>query len=322
MPGKGGTAGGAWANVTEVGVGMDAASSARMGIDLGGTKIEYAVLGEGGGLRLRRRIATPPGYDATVQAMADCVRGAEAELGQPVSVGVGIPGVISPVTGLVKNANSVGLNGHPLDRDLAALLGRAVRVENDANCFALSEASDGAAAGLRTVFGVIIGTGCGAGIVVDGQVIAGRNHIGGEWGHNPLPWVTEADRPLPRCWCGQEGCLETMVSGPGLAQDCDGPGARDASGLPARAAAGDATARAALARHADRLARGLAQVVNLLDPDAVVLGGGLSKMEHLYEQLPQLIGRHVFSDVSDTPILRPAHGDSSGVRGAAWLWPG
>ncbi len=300
---------------------MNAAGTSRMGIDLGGTKIEYAVLGETGALLLRRRIPTPPSYDATVRALADCVRAVEAELAHPVSVGVGIPGVISPVTGLVKNANSVGLNGYPLDRDLAGLLGRAVRVENDANCFALSEASDGAAAGLRTVFGVIIGTGCGAGIVVDGRVVGGRNHIAGEWGHNPLPWVTAADRPLPICWCGKEGCLETMVSGPGLARDCDGPGARDASAIPARAAAGDAAAAVALARHADRLARGLAQVVNLLDPDAVVLGGGLSKMEHLYEQLPLLLGRHVFSDVSTTPILRPAHGDSSGVRGAAWLWP-
>ena len=270
---------------------------------------------------LRRRVPTPATYDETVRAMADIVRAVEAELGRTVSVGVGIPGVISPVTGLVKNANSVGLNGHPLDRDLEGLLDRPVRVENDANCFALSEASDGAAAGLRTVFGVIIGTGCGAGIVVDGRVIAGRNRITGEWGHNPLPWVTEADRPLPRCWCGKEGCLETLVAGPGLARDCDGPGARDASAIPARAAAGDSAAAAALVRHADRLARGLAQVVNLLDPDAVVLGGGLSKMDHLYQDLPALIGRHVFSDVSNTPILRPAHGDSSGVRGAAWLWP-
>ncbi len=300
---------------------MQSDGALRLGIDLGGTKVEWAVLGPDADLLLRRRAATPPSYEATVRAMADAVLAVEAEFGRSVSVGVGIPGVISPVTGLVKNANSVGLNGHPLDRDLAGLLGREVRVENDANCFALSEASDGAAAGLRTVFGVIIGTGCGAGLVVDGRVLAGRNHITGEWGHNPLPWVMEADRPLPMCWCGKEGCLETMVSGPGLARDCDGPGARNASAIPGRAAAGDPVAAAALARHVDRLARGLAQVVNLLDPDAVVLGGGLSNMAHLYEQLPALIGRHVFSDVSNTPILRPAHGDSSGVRGAAWLWP-
>ena len=292
----------------------------RMGIDFGGTKIEYAVLDRAGAVVLRRRVPTPEGYDTAVRSLAAMVAAAEAELG-PVSVGVGIPGVISPATGLVKNANSNALNGHALDQDLAAAIGRPVRVENDANCFALSEAADGAGAGARTVFGVIIGTGCGAGIVVDGRVVPGRNRIAGEWGHNPLPWVTAADLPLPRCWCGKLGCLETLVAGPSLAADADGPGARDASALPARAAAGDAVAAAALARHADRLARGLAQVINLLDPDAVVLGGGLSKMDHLYQQLPALLGRHVFSDVSSTPILRAKHGDSSGVRGAAWLWP-
>ena len=292
----------------------------RMGIDFGGTKIEYAVLDRAGAVVLRRRVPTPEGYDTAVRSLAAMVAAAEAELG-PVSVGVGIPGVISPATGLVKNANSNALNGHALDQDLAAAIGRPVRVENDANCFALSEAADGAGAGARTVFGVIIGTGCGAGIVVDGRVVPGRNRIAGEWGHNPLPWVTAADLPLPRCWCGKLGCLETLVAGPSLAADADGPGARDASALPARAAAGDAVAAAALARHADRLARGLAQVINLLDPDAVVLGGGLSQMDHLYRQLPALLGRHVFSDVSSTPILRAKHGDSSGVRGAAWLWP-
>ena len=291
-----------------------------MGIDLGGTKIEHAVLSPSGDVVLRRRQPTPTGYDGIVRTLMEVVLAAESELG-PVSVGIGIPGVISPATGLVKNANSFALNGHALDRDLAAALGRPVRIENDANCFALSEATDGAAAGARTVFGVIIGTGCGAGIVVDGRVVAGRNRIAGEWGHNPLPWVTEADLPLPRCWCGQAGCLETLVAGPALAADADGAGSRDASALPARAAAGDARATAALARHADRLARGLAQVVNLLDPDAVVLGGGLSNMDHLYEQLPRLMARHVFSDVSTTPVLRAKHGDSSGVRGAAWLWP-
>ena len=244
-------------------------------------------------------------------------RRCEARLG-PVTLGIGIPGVISPATGLVKNANSLCLNGHALDRDLAAALGREVRIENDANCFALSEATDGAGAGARTVFGVIIGTGCGAGIVVDGRVVAGRNRIAGEWGHNPLPWVTPADLPLPSCWCGQAGCLETLVAGPALAADADGPAARDASHLPGRAAAGDAVAAAALARHAERLARGLAQVVNLLDPDVVVLGGGLSNMDHLYTDLPRLMARHVFSDVSTTPVLRNRHGDSSGVRGAAW----
>jgi fructokinase len=252
--------------------------------------------------------------------LAALVREAEAECG-PVSVGIGIPGVISPATGLVKNANSNALNGHALDRDLAAAIGRPVRVENDANCFALSEAADGAGAGARTVFGVILGTGCGAGLVVDGAVVAGRHRIAGEWGHNPLPWVRPEEFPLPRCWCGQIGCLETLLAGPSLARDCDGPGATDASALPARAAAGDATAAAALDRHLDRLGRGLAAVVNLLDPDVIVLGGGLSNMDHLYTGLPAAIGRYVFSDVATTPILRNRHGDSSGVRGAAWLWP-
>ena len=292
----------------------------RMGIDFGGTKIEHAVLGPDGAVLLRDRQPTPPGYDDAVRSLAALVPAVEALVGA-VSIGIGIPGVISPATGLVKNANSICLNGHALDRDLAAALGRDVRIENDANCFALSEAADGAGAGARTVFGVIIGTGCGAGIVVDGRVLAGRNRIAGEWGHNPLPWVTPADLPLPRCWCGQDGCLETLVAGPALAADADGPGARDASALPARAAAGDAVATAALARHVERLARGLAQVVNLLDPDVVVLGGGLSNMDHLYEALPRLMARHVFSDVSTTPVLRNRHGDSSGVRGAAWLWP-
>jgi fructokinase len=291
-----------------------------MGIDFGGTKIEHAVLGPDGAIVLRSRQPTPPGYDEAVRALADLVPAVERQLG-PVTVGIGIPGVISPATGLVKNANSICLNGHALDRDLGTALGRPVRIENDANCFALSEATDGAGAGARTVFGVIIGTGCGAGIVVDGRIVPGRNRIAGEWGHNPLPWVTAADLPLPRCWCGQTGCLETLVAGPALAVDADGPGARDASALPARAASGDAGAAAALARHADRLARGLAQVINLLDPDAVVLGGGLSNMDHLYDQLPGLLRRHVFSDVSSTPVLRARHGDSSGVRGAAWLWP-
>ncbi|MEJ1976123.1 MAG: ROK family protein [Acetobacteraceae bacterium] len=293
----------------------------RMGIDFGGTKVEYAVLAPDGAMLLRRRMATPPGYEDAVTTLAALVRAVETEVAAPLQVGIGIPGVISPATGLVKNANSICLNGHALDRDLGTALGREIRVENDANCFALSEASDGAGAGARVVFGVIIGTGCGAGIVVDGRVLPGWHRIAGEWGHNPLPWVRPDDLPLPRCWCGQEGCLETMVAGPALAADADGPGARDASALPARAAAGDMRAITALARHADRLARGLAQVVNLLDPDVVVLGGGLSNMDHLYEQLPALMARHVFSDVVTTPIKRNVHGDSSGVRGAAWLWP-
>jgi fructokinase len=293
----------------------------RIGIDLGGTKTEIVVLGPDGRAALRHRIPTPPGYAATLAALAGLVRDAEARLGVTASVGIGIPGVISPATGLVKNSNTIALNGHAFDADIRAALGRDVRVENDANCFALSEATDGAGAGLRTVFGVIIGTGCGGGIVVDGRIVAGRHRIAGEWGHNPLPWPTLEEIPGPPCWCGQWGCLETLVSGTGLARDCDGPEARDASGIPARAASGDRRAQAALDRHASRLARGLAQVVNLLDPDAIVLGGGLSNMAHLYEQLPGLMRRGVFSDVVSTPVLRARHGDSSGVRGAAWLWP-
>ena len=194
-------------------------------------------------------------------------------------------------------------------------------MENDANCFALSEATDGAGAGNRAVFGVILGTGCGGGVVVDGKVLTGRNHVTGEWGHNPLPWPRLDEIPGPHCWCGNWGCLETWVAGPSLARDCDGPESHDASGIPARAGAGDARAQAALARHADRVARGLTQVVNLLDPDVIVLGGGLSNMAHLYTALPPLILRYVFSDVVQTPIVKNQHGDLSGVRGAAWLWP-
>jgi fructokinase len=295
----------------------------RLGIDLGGTKIELAALGPDGDLMLRRRMKTPDGYTPTIEAIGDMVEAAEAELGAGrLPVGVGIPGIISPATGLVKNANTQTLNGAAFDRDLAARLSRDVRVENDANCFALSEASDGAGAGASVVFGVILGTGCGGGIVVNGRVLTGRQHVTGEWGHNPLPWPEGPDEvPGPLCWCGRHGCLERYVAGPSLARDCDGPGAHDASELPARAASGDAAARAALDRHADRLGRGLASVVNLLDPDLIVLGGGLSNMAHLYDKLPALLRRYVFSDTVDTPIVPARHGDSSGVRGAAWLWP-
>lgn len=293
----------------------------RIGVDLGGTKTEIIVLAPDGTERLRHRIDTPPGYRPSLEAIAALVRTTEAQLDITATVGVGIPGIISPATGLVKNANSIALNGHPLDRDLAELLNRDIRVENDANCFALSEAVDGAGAGHGTVFGVILGTGCGGGIVAHGKVLRGRNAVTGEWGHNPLPWPHLDELPGPHCWCGHWGCLETWVAGPALARDCDGPGAHDASALPARAASGDSKAQGALDRHASRVARGLAQVVNLLDPDVIVLGGGLSNMDHLYEVLPPLVRRYVFSDVVRTPILRNRHGDSSGVRGAAWLWP-
>ena len=245
----------------------------------------------------------------------------EARTGLSATVGIGIPGVISPATGVVKNANSIGLNGHALDRDLAEALDRAVRVENDANCFALSEATDGAGAGKPVVFGVILGTGCGGGIVVHGRVIQGPHRVAGEWGHNPLPWPRSEELPGPECFCGKNGCLETWVAGPSLAQDCDGVGSRDATGIPSRARAGEARATLALARHADRLARGLATIINFLDPDVIVLGGGLSNMEHLYTEVPLLLKQYVFSDVIETPVVRNMHGDSSGVRGAAWLWP-
>jgi fructokinase len=298
----------------------------RIGIDFGGTKVEIAALDPDGRELVRRRIASPTAggpaeYAAGVRALADLVRGVDAELGGTPTVGVGIPGVISPATGLVKNANSICLNGHAFDRDLAKALGRPVRVENDANCFALSEAVDGAGAGHALVFGVILGTGCGGGIVRDGRVWSGRNRVAGEWGHTPLPWPEPAELPGPACWCGLHGCMETWVAGPSLARDCDGPGSRDASAIPARAAAGDAAAAAALERHASRLARGLAVVINVLDPDVIVLGGGLSNMAHLTARVPELIGRYLFTDVADTPIVPNRHGDSSGVRGAAWLWP-
>jgi fructokinase len=293
----------------------------RIGIDLGGTKIEIAALDPDGSERHRHRIPTPPGYAETLDAITLLVRGAEAEIGEIATVGIGIPGVISPATGKVKNANSIALNGHTFDTDISAKLGREVRVENDANCFALSEASDGAGSGHGVVFGVILGTGVGGGVVVNGIVHGGPHRIAGEWGHTPLPWPRPEELPGVRCWCGHHLCLETFIAGPSLARDCDGPGAYDASQIPARAIAGEARAREALARHADRLARGLAVVVDILDPDAVVLGGGLSNMEHLYLDVPRLIRRYVFSDTVDVKVLRNRHGDSSGVRGAAWLWP-
>jgi fructokinase len=290
----------------------------RIGVDVGGTKIEVAALDRDGRVVLRRRVATPPDYAGVIGAVAALVEGAERELRVRGTVGVGIPGSLSPATGRVRGANSTWLNGGRLDEDLAAALGREVRLSNDANCLALSEAADGAGAGAGSVFAVILGTGVGAGIVIEGRLLEGRNRIAGEWGHNPLPWMTEDEFPGPRCWCGQRGCIETFLSGPALAADADGPGARDASGLPART---DAAARAALARHADRLARALAHVVNLLDPEAIVLGGGLSNMAHLYDAVPRLLPRHVFSDTVRTRIVPAAHGDSSGVLGAARLWP-
>ena len=295
----------------------------RIGIDLGGSKIEIAAFDDAGGELLRHRVATPQGdYQATVAAIAALVEAAERQLGARGSVGVGMPGAESRVSGLIKNANSTCLIGRPLRRDLEAALGREVRLANDANCFALSEAVDGAAAGAEVVFGVILGTGCGAGVVVRGEVLTGANAIAGEWGHNPLPWPRDDERPGPACYCGKRGCLETWLSGPALARDFAGAGeARLAvPEIVARAQAGDAACEAALCRYEDRLARGLAHVVNVLDPDVVVLGGGLSNIARLYDNVPRLWGRYVFSDAVATRLLPPLHGDSGGVRGAAWLW--
>ena len=294
----------------------------KLGIDLGGTKTEIVALGDDGAVLLRERRASPADYEGVLATITGLVSEAEARLGQPGSIGIGIPGSLSPVSGLVRNANSQALNGRALKQDLEGLLGRAVRISNDANCLAMSEAADGAGAGYITVFAVIIGTGTGAGIVSGGRILDGPNGTGGEWGHVPLPWMRPEEFPGPRCWCGQLGCLETFLSGPALAADCDGPGARDASGLPARAASGDQRAQAALARHADRLARALAMIANILDPDVIVLGGGLSNMAHLYRDVPGLMARHGFGDVARTPLVQAKHGDSSGVFGAARLWDG
>ena len=284
----------------------------RIGIDIGGTKIEALALNAAGREVFRRRIPTPRGdYDATIAAVVSLV--AEAGAG---TVGVGIPGALSRATGLVKNANSTWLNGRPLKEDLERVLKRQVRLENDANCFALSESVDGAGQGARVVFGVILGTGVGGGIVVDGRVLTGPNAIAGEWGHNPLPLPTAADLPLPACYCGRFGCVETYLSGPGLARDHKAVTGESAS--PEEIVVRNSNT---ISRYEERLARALATVINLLDPDVIVLGGGMSNIERLYGEVPRLWGRHVFSDRVTTRLARHAHGDSSGVRGAAWLWP-
>jgi fructokinase len=295
----------------------------RIGVDLGGTKIEALALDGEGREAWRRRVPTPQGdYAGTVAAIAALVQEAERATGERGTVGVGVPGIPSAATGRMKNANSTCLIGQPLVADLEAALGRPVRVANDANCFALSEAVDGAGRGASVVFGVILGTGVGAGVVVEGRVVAGANGIAGEWGHNPLPRPADDERPGPACYCGRSGCIETFLSGPGLARDHERhEGARlEAPEIARRAAAGTTSCRRTLARHAERLARSLAAVINLLDPDVIVLGGGLSRLEHLYTEVPRLWGPHVFSDRVDTRLLPPMHGDAGGVRGAAWLW--
>ncbi len=297
----------------------------QLGIDLGGTKIEIIALDDSGRELLRQRIATPQGdYQATLEAIVWLVQQAETTLGQSGTVGVGTPGSISRATGLLKNSNSVILNGQPVQQDLQRLLDRPVRIANDANCFALSEATDGAGAGANVVFGVIIGTGTGAGVVVHGHVLTGPNAIAGEWGHNPLPWPQTDELPGPACYCGKHGCIETFLSGPGMARDHLHHTGQilDAAAIVQQAEQGNPDCLATLQRYEDRLARALAHVINILDPDVIVLGGGMSNIRRLYETVPQLWGQYVFSDRVDTQLTANRHGDSSGVRGAAWLWRG
>ena len=295
----------------------------RIGIDLGGTKIAAIAMDRTDKVVASKRIATPrDDYDATLEAIRALVDGIESETGSQGSVGIGMPGSISPATGLVQNANSVWLNGRLFDADLCDRLARPVRLANDANCFALSEASDGAARGKECVFGVILGTGCGGGIVIDGKPVVGPRAIGGEWGHTPLPWPGAQEHPGPECWCGRNGCLETWLSGPGLAVDHARHTGETATAeeIAKLAAGGDGPAQATLERHAERLARGLAVVVDIIDPDIIVLGGGLSKLDHLYDAVAPMVAHHVFADDTAVVIVPPDHGDTSGVRGAARLW--
>lgn len=308
----------------------------RLGIDLGGTKIEIIALDNSGKELLRRRVPTPKGnYYETLQAIAQLVRDAEAELGQQGSLGIGTPGALSRATGRLKNSNSVALNGQPILQDLESLLQRQVKNSNDANCFALSEATDGAAAGAEVVFGVILGTGVGAGIVVNGHILTGPNGIAGEWGHNPLPWPQAHELPGPPCYCGKQGCIETFLSGPGMAklhqietkssvrpepvEGSDSGLVLSAEEIVARAEQGDAACERSLQTYENRLARSLAHVINILDPDVIVLGGGMSNIARLYANVPALWGEWVFSDRVDTKLVKHRFGDSSGVRGAAWL---
>jgi fructokinase len=296
----------------------------RIGIDLGGTKIEAAALGDDGAILVRRRVPTPAGdYDRTVGAIAGLVNEIERDLSKIGSVGVGSPGAISPKTGLIKNSNSTVLNGRPLLDDLTRILRRPVRLENDANCFALSEAIDGAAQDEPVVFGVILGTGVGGGLVVDKHLISGRNKIAGEWGHNPLPWPKPEEWPGAVCYCGRTGCIETFLSGPGMSRAYAALTGRAISAREIAVSAGMGEPRSLefLTAYQERLGRALASVINVLDPDAIILGGGLSKIENLHVGLIERIREYIFSDSLDTKLYKAAHGDSSGVRGAAWLWP-
>jgi fructokinase len=298
-------------------------STVRIGIDLGGTKIEGIALGDHGETLLRHRIPAPrDSYDETLVAIGRLIVEIENRTGRTGSIGVGTPGAISPATGLLKNSNSTWLNGRALGDDLPRLLGRPVRLANDANCFALSEATDGAAAGAPVVFGVILGTGTGGGIVANGRVLVGPNAIAGEWGHNPMPAPHAGEWPGPRCYCGRTGCIELFLSGPGMSRDYadHGGGSLSAVDIAGRAAAGDPGAEACLGRYEDRLARALAGVINILDPDVIVLGGGMSNIDRLLTNVPAIWGHYIFSDAVATRLVRAMHGDSSGVRGAAWLW--
>jgi len=302
---------------------MHSTRTVRIGIDLGGTKIEAVALDHAGEVVARQRVPTPRNYDETLATIVSLVQALEHTLGQPGTVGMGIPGTVVPETGLVKNANSTWLIGRPLTKDLERALGREVRIENDANCFALSEATDGAAAGAPVVFGVILGTGVGGGVVIDGRVLRGRNLIGGEWGHNPLPWPQPGEEPGPACYCGKPGCIETWISGPGVAADhARVSGAvLTAPEIMTAAAHGESAAVLTRTRLVHRAARSLATIINVLDPHVIVLGGGLSNAEGLAEDLEREVAPWVFSDAVQTRIVVNRHGDSSGVRGAAWLWP-
>jgi fructokinase len=295
----------------------------RIGLDLGGSKIEGILMSAEAKELARYRVATPRNdYAATIAAIVDLAARLTQGIPTGTRIGIAVPGSISPLTGLMQNANSTWLNGRPFDRDLAVALASPVRLANDANCFALSEALDGAGESARIVFGVILGTGCGGGLVVNRRLLDGPRNIGGEWGHNPLPWPAPDEYPGPHCWCGRKGCLETWVSGPGMAADharVTGE-THTAEEIVVRAGCGNGAARATLSRHADRLARGLAHVVNIVDPDVLVLGGGLSQLPHLYEQLPQLMGPHIFADRASVIVKAPRWGDASGSRGAARLW--
>jgi len=296
----------------------------RIGVDLGGTKIEFIALERDGRELHRHRIATPRhDYDGTVRAIAEAVREIERKLGRSATVGLGIPGTISTKTGLVKNANSTWLNGKPFDKDLGRALEREVRCANDANCLAVSEATDGAGAGKHIVFAVILGTGCGGGIAVDGRVHSGSNGVAGEWGHNTLPWMRPDEFPGSACYCGKNGCIETWISGTGLEADYNRATGVALNGpeIIARSSAGEAAALAALGRFEDRLTRALAHLINLLDPDVIVLGGGASQIPRIYQNVPPRLKDYVFGREADTPIFAAKHGDASGVRGAAWLWP-